>query len=250
LKRLQSTDQERGIIQTNVTNDTTSQLIVAALNEEKGIGSTLKEFTNIMGDVPILVVDGNSHDRTVEVAKDLGANVVFQDGIGKGDALAKGINQMSSNAKYVILTDADYTYPAQYIPNMIEVLDQNPTAGMVCGNRFSGKADDKSFRRQFYLGNKMLTFFHNALIGSELNDPLTGLRVVRAGILKNWNVKSKGFDIEVELNTEVLRQGYSIIETPINYRVRIGEKKLKVRDGSTILKRIILESKSHLLSNW
>jgi dolichol-phosphate mannosyltransferase len=221
---------------------------VAALNEEEGIDSTLREFMSVMGDLPILVVDGNSHDRTVEVAKDLGADIVFQDGSGKGDAIAKGISQMNNKTKYVILTDADYTYPAEFVPSMIEILTQNPLVGMVCGNRFSGKSDDKAFRSRFYLGNKLLTLFHNVLIGVELDDPLTGLRVVRAEILRNWKMKSRGFDVEVELNSEVLKQGYSIVETPIKYRVRLGEKKLKVRHGSTILKRIVLEGNSHLLS--
>ena len=72
-------------------NDVSTQLIVAALNEEEGIGATLREFKGVMGNLPILVVDGNSQDRTVQVAKDLGADLVFQDGFGKGDAIAKGI---------------------------------------------------------------------------------------------------------------------------------------------------------------
>ena len=73
-------------------------------------------------------------------------------------------------------------------------------------------------------------------------DPLTGLRVVRAGILRSWKVKSKGFDIEVELNHHVEREGFSIVEVPIQYRERLGEKKLGVKNGAEILKRIILET--------
>jgi glycosyltransferase involved in cell wall biosynthesis len=227
--------------------DVSTQLIVAALNEEEGIGATLREFKGVMGNLPILVVDGNSQDRTVEVAKDLGASLVFQDGVGKGDAIAKGISLMDNKTKYIVLTDADYTYPAEYVPSMIEVLERTPEAGMVCGNRFSEKTEDKSFHRQFYLGNKILAFAHNVLIGAALDDPLTGLRVIKAEILKNWKIKSKGFDIEVELNSQVLKQGYLIVEVPIKYRARLGEKKLRVRDGSTILKRIISESSAHLL---
>jgi dolichol-phosphate mannosyltransferase len=228
-------------------NDFSTQLIVAALNEEEGIGATLREFKGVMGNLPILVVDGNSQDKTVEVAKDLGADLVFQDGFGKGDAIAKGISLIDDKTKYVVLTDADYTYPAEYVPGMIEVLERNPEVGMVCGNRFGGKTEGKSFNRQFYFGNKMLAFAHNFLIGATLDDPLTGLRVVKAEILKNWKIKSKGFDIEVELNSQVLKQGYLIVEIPIKYRARLGEKKLKVRDGTTILKRIISESSARLL---
>jgi dolichol-phosphate mannosyltransferase len=75
-----------------------------------------------------------------------------------------------------------------------------------------------------------------------MKDPLTGLRVVRWEILKGWRPKSKGFDVEAELNYLVERKGYKIAETPINYRDRLGEKKLKIKHGFTILIRILTES--------
>jgi len=75
-----------------------------------------------------------------------------------------------------------------------------------------------------------------------MNDPLTGLRVIRAEILREWTVKSKGFDVEVELNHHVEKQGYKIIEVPIKYRTRMGKKKLKMKHGAIILKRILLET--------
>jgi hypothetical protein len=94
----------------------------------------------------------------------------------------------------------------------------------------------------FYFGNKLLSLSHSLLNGVNLQDPLTGLRAIRAEILKEWQVRSKGFDIEVELNSEVERRSFGIVEVPIRYRMRLGEKKLKVSDGATILKRILLES--------
>jgi dolichol-phosphate mannosyltransferase len=75
-----------------------------------------------------------------------------------------------------------------------------------------------------------------------LDDPLTGLRVVRAGILRNWKVKSKGFDVEVELNHYVQWGGFGVVEVPIEYRERLGEKKLGVGNGFEILMRIMLEA--------
>ena len=218
-----------------------AQLIVAALNEEQGIGPTLTEFRKL--DIPkVIVVDGHSIDRTVEIAKNLGAEIAFQDGIGKGNAIAKAIEQIDFNIKYVVLTDADYTYPAEYVLEMIEILERNPKVGMVCGNRFSGNIEPKAVRSSFYFGNKLLAFAHNLLNGVSLVDPLTGLRVIRAKILKEWSVKSQGFDIEVELNSHVEREGYIIVEVPIKYRQRLGEKKLKVKHGATILKRILQEA--------
>jgi glycosyltransferase involved in cell wall biosynthesis len=219
-----------------------TQVIIAALNEEEGIGLTISELNKTLKNSRILVVDGRSTDRTVKEAKSMGADVVFQDGLGKGDALAKAVKCSDLTVDYVVITDADYTYPAEYVPKIIKILEENPDVGMVCGNRFSGYLDLKGLNGIFYLGNRFIAFTHSFLNGVQLADPLTGLRVVRAGILKNWNVQSKGFDVEVELNHHVEREGFGIVEVPIQYRERLGEKKLGVRHGAEILRRIMLEA--------
>jgi dolichol-phosphate hexosyltransferase len=219
-----------------------TQVIIAALNEEEGIGLTITEMINVLGNPKVLVVDGKSTDRTIEIAKNLGAHIAFQDGLGKGDALAKALEHLDCTVDYVIITDADYTYPAEYIPEMIQILENNPEVGMVCGNRFHNQFDAKSQPEIFYLGNKLIAFTHNMLNGIPLKDPLTGLRVVRAEILRDWKVRSKGFDIEVELNHHVERKGFTIKEVDIKYRKRLGEKKLRVGNSVEIFKRIILET--------
>ncbi|HKZ39519.1 MAG TPA: glycosyltransferase family 2 protein, partial [Candidatus Hodarchaeales archaeon] len=191
----------------------------------------------------LLVVDGNSVDRTVEIAKNMGADILLQEGKGKGDAMFQGFSRLSSSVRYVVFTDADYTYPAEYIPKMIEVLEQNPDVGMVIGNRFNGEYNqDKSSANRFYIGNKLLAFAQYWINGVKLGDPLSGLRIVRSEILRDWKPRSKGFDVEAEMNALVERGDYQIAEIPIDYRNRIGEKKLKLRHGLGILKRILAES--------
>lgn len=223
-------------------NPYSAQLVIAALNEESGIGPTLKEFLNKLHCPNVIVIDGHSTDRTVDIAKKLGAKVAFQDGCGKGNAIAKALEYIDWNIKYVVLTDADHTYPAEYVPEMIEILEENPQVGMICGNRFSKGIEPKALRSSFYFGNRLLAFAHNFLNGVSLRDPLTGLRVLRSEILREWKVTSQSFDIEVELNHHVERKCYKIVEVPITYRQRLGEKKLKMRHGATILKRILMET--------
>ena len=218
------------------------QVIIAAWNEEEGIGPTIAELKEHLSPLKILVVDGNSVDRTANMAKVLGAEVVFQDGQGKGDAFAKGIKNISTDVNYVIITDADFTYPAEYIPKMIQILEQNPSVGMVCGNRFTEHLDPRALHSVFYFGNRLIAFTHNFLNGVQLADPLTGLRVVRAEILRNWKVQSRGFDIEVELNHRCERRGFGIMEVPIKYRERLGQKKLAIKHGAEILRRIMIET--------
>jgi len=217
-------------------------VIVAALNEEEGIGPTLAELRGVLPDPRFLVVDGRSTDKTAGIAEQMGAQVIFQKGTGKGDAIAQAIRHANSDVKYVVFTDADFTYPAEYLPEMIQILEGNPKIGMVTGNRFNGSLKFSAMRSPFYAGNRFLALTQMLMNGVDLRDPLTGLRVVRWSLLKDWTPKSKHFDIEAEMNHQVERQGYRIVEVQIEYRSRLGQKKLKLRHGFIILRRIITES--------
>ena len=215
---------------------------MAALNEEQGIGPTIEEVNRFLDNPAFLVIDGKSKDRTIQIAESCDAKILEQKGKGKGDAVCFGIEHADFNGKYAVMIDSDFTYPAEFIPEMIRILDKNPDVGMVCGNRFNNKYKMEGMETKFYIGNQILAFTHNFFNGVHLQYPLTGLRVMRWDVLKKWRPKSTGFDIEVELNHFIERQGYKIIEIPIGLRRRLGKKKLNILDGLTIFRRIILET--------
>src|SRR3972149_11855937 len=146
-------------------------VVVAALNEEKGIAPTHEELKHVLTDSHLVVVDGNSVDRTVEIAKNMGADVSLQVGVGKGDAMFQGIKQLHPSTRYVVFTDADHTYPAEYIPKMVEVLDQDPDVGMVIGDRFNGElAFARSLTNPFFVGNRLIALAQHVLDWVKLND--------------------------------------------------------------------------------
>ena len=217
-------------------------VVLAAFNEEEGIAPTICELKEVLCEPHLVVVDGKSSDRTSQLAKDLGAEVILQKGKGKGDAISQGLCHLNGGASYVAFIDADYTYPAKHIKEMLYVLDQHPEVGMVLGDRFSKIYEQESDRNKFYLGNRILGFAHKVFNGVDLNDPYTGLRIVRSDVLKGWKPKSEGFDIEAEINHHVQKLGYKIVELPIKYRKRLGKKKLGFRHGLKILRRIIIET--------
>ncbi len=218
-------------------------VVIATLNEEKGIGPTILELQEVLGNPYVLVVDGRSVDKTVEIAKNLGAEIEIQKGLGKGLAISQGIRRLGSRVEYVVFVDADFTYPAKHIPQMIAILEKNPQVGMIIGNRFSEMFNFRSVINDvFYFGNRLIAFAQHMLNGIKLRDPLSGLRVVRSEIIESWDPKSKSFDVEAEMNFHVERKGFQIAEVPIKYRQRVGDKKLKVKHGVTILKRIFTES--------
>jgi len=217
-------------------------VLIAALNEEEGIGPTLSELRTTLDDPTYLVIDGNSEDNTAKIAQEMGAKVVLQEGAGKGRAIAQALEHIEPGTRYVALIDADFTYPAKYILKMIEILETNPEVGMVTGSRFKGYLDYGRMKDPFYIGNRMLAWTQHIFNGVHLNDPFTGLRVVRSEILRGWKPKSKGFDVEAELNHYVEKKGYQTAEVQIDYRDRLGTKKLKMRHGFKILRRIVTES--------
>jgi glycosyltransferase involved in cell wall biosynthesis len=217
-------------------------VIIATLNEEEGLGPTVVEIQRFLNVPYILVVDGNSVDRTVEIAKALGLKVIFQEGRGKGCALASALNSLKATPRFIVFIDADFTYPAEYLPSMVKILKEKPEVGMVCGCRFDKPFKFANVRSPYYVGNRFLSAAQYLMNGVAMRDPLTGLRVVRWEILRDWKPHSRGFDIEAELNFIVERRGYKIVEIPIHYRDRLGEKKLKIKHGFIILKRIIVGS--------
>jgi dolichol-phosphate mannosyltransferase len=73
----------------------TVSVVIAALNEEEGIGLTLEELQKVLGDPYLIMVDGNSVDKTIEIAKNMGAEVLLQEGKGKGDAMFQGFRRLN-----------------------------------------------------------------------------------------------------------------------------------------------------------
>jgi dolichol-phosphate mannosyltransferase len=108
---------EQGAIKTQSTQ---VAVVLAALNEEQGIGPTIQEIKTVLPNPHLIVVDGNSEDQTAKIAKSLVANVLLQKGVGKGDAMVQGVENLNSTNRYVVFTDADFTYPAECIPKMVK----------------------------------------------------------------------------------------------------------------------------------
>ena len=164
-----------------------TQVLIAALNEEEGIGLTIAEINEYLNNPRILVVDGKSKDNTAQVAKSMGAKVIMQKGKGKGDAIALGLKNLDPDIDSVVINDADYTYPAEHLPQMIRILKENPQVGMVCGNRFNSHFHLIGMRDVFYIGNSLIATAHSILNGVSMRDPLTGLRVIRPEIIRDWH---------------------------------------------------------------
>lgn len=205
-------------------------VIIPVLNEEKAIGVVIDEV--IKAGVPlenIVVVDGGSTDRTVEIARSKGVKVVNQEGKGKALAIKTGLRYITT--PYVLVMDGDGTYPASAIPALYKAIRERD-CDLVIGARLMGK---ESQRLLFRLGNKILTFFFNALFGTSLRDVLSGMYIAKTERMRELGFEMMGFSIEAEIVAHFANLG-RVCEEVIEYRPRIdpSAKKLRVKHGLRI----------------
>ncbi len=210
------------------------RIIIPALNEEESIGEVIEGFKRA-GYSNILVVDGKSTDRTREVAKEKGAEVIVQSGHGKGQAVIEAFQLVEDDV--VVLIDADGTYLASEVERLLEPIKRG-IADHVVGNRLIN-FEKGAFTKLNLLGNKIINFLFRLLYGVDLHDILSGYRALTKDVYKSVNLEKMGFELETELTVESIANGFKIVEVPISYRKRAGKTKLKpVSDGYRIIATI------------
>jgi len=216
-------------------------IILPALDEELTVGKVIDEIPRHDLEregyrVDIMVVDGNSSDRTRQIAREKGAQVILEPRRGKGRAVRTIME--SIEAEFVFMLDADYTYPATYIPEMLEVLRQG--CPVVIGSRLRGGREKGAMRRLNVIGNSMLTWVANILYRTRISDLCTGYWGLRAEVIPELTLLADGFQLEAEIYTQLSKKGYSIAEVPTYYRCREGKAKLSgLKDGINILWMLI-----------
>ncbi|MEW6448481.1 MAG: glycosyltransferase [Bacillota bacterium] len=209
-------------------------IIVPAYNEEQGISSTLKEISEAVSglNAEIIVVDDGSWDRTAELAQRYATMVVKHPfNQGKGAAMRSGYR--AASGKYVVFIDADGTYPASHLLEIVRELEKVDVVFTCRSNR----ENIPCFNR---FGNWLITRLVKNLSGFAGNDPLSGLYGMRRPVLKAIGLESSTFAIETEIVVKVSRSRFSTTEIPIAYRPRLGASKLRpLRDGFRIFRVLV-----------
>lgn len=213
-------------------------VIIPTLNEEKGIGKTIERIPKKrIGSLEILVVDGNSKDKTREIAKKMGARVIIEKRRGYGRAFKTGFQKAIGDI--FITLDGDGTYPVEEIPKLVETLKKEKF-DFVTTNRFEHmEKEAMSFRNKF--GNKVLSVTCNMLFSTPFKDSQSGMWVLSK---KAWNkiknrVKSDGMAFSQEIKIEAYK-ALRCKEVPIRYGKRKGKAKLNAwKDGVGNLSALI-----------
>jgi len=213
-------------------------IVIPTLNECKAVGKVLSGVKNSMDgyEYRVLIVDGHSIDGTDEIARDMGADVIYQRGKGYGDALKTGFFHARKRlgAKVIVMMDADLTYDPKHIPQLVAPI-LNDDADMVVGNRFAGmQKGAMPLVNKF--GNRMLSLVAKLALGLNVYDTQSGMRAFKSELLDSMNLVAVGMPLAMEILAEALSADARICEVPISYRPRVGETKLNpIKDGGRIL---------------
>jgi glycosyltransferase involved in cell wall biosynthesis len=215
-------------------------VVLPAMNEEKNLEHVLPYIPNWVHE--IILVDGRSTDKTVEIAQRLCPNnlkVVHQMGRGKGNALREGFAAASGDI--IVMIDADGSMSPKEIPLYVGALLSG--ADFVKGSRFlqGGGTKDMEFFR--YLGNLGFTLCVRLLFGGSYSDLCYGYAAFWKHTLVKLDLMSDGFEIETEMNVRALRVGLKVVEVPSFEAKRIhGISNLNtMKDGFRVLQQIVKE---------
>jgi glycosyltransferase involved in cell wall biosynthesis len=217
-------------------------LIIPTLNEERNIRTILRELKQL-GYNKILVVDGNSTDGTVEAAKDSGANVLVQEGKGKGFALRQAFSHNAIDFDFAVVMDADGSMNPKEIALLVDTLASG--ADVAKASRFlpGGFTEDMSMLRR--IGNKVLVSLVNMLWSTNYTDLCYGFAAFKRDVVVKLCplLKSKNFEIEAEVFVKVARLGLGVVEVPSGeLRRKYGKSNLhSFKDGFRILRAILAE---------
>lgn len=217
-------------------------ILIPCHNEEKGVGKVIDEIPFVhllrLGYVTeVIVIDNNSTDKTLEVAKQKNVHIIKEKKLGKGNAIKAGLREVSSDTDYIVMLDGDHSYKAKEIPRMVEPLLSN-FCDVVIGSRLGGKLKKGSLKLPNRIANWAFTFFVRQFYRANVTDVLSGYFAWKRSAIMDLlpHLKANGFAIEMEMITKMVKLKHEIYSVPITYSPREGESKLdSISDGFKIL---------------
>lgn len=206
-------------------------VVIPAYNEEHGVGPVVVELLEVLKQNgisgEIIVVDDGSTDKTAQAAAAAGARVLrHRSNRGYGAALKSGITAAAN--EYVVITDADGTYPSKYIP---EILNRLESADMVVGARIGTHVKIPMIRRPAkWALNRLANYMTNARI-PDLN---SGLRAFRRKLaMQYFSILPDQFSWTTTITLAMHCDKYAVTYLPIDYLARRGRSKIVPWDAGS-----------------
>ncbi len=214
-------------------------VVIPTLNEAENLPHVFERMPAEVAEV--ILVDGNSTDGTVHIAKQLWPRLIAvqQTGVGKGNALACGF--WAATGEVIVMLDADGSTDPAEIPRFVAALLAG--ADFAKGSRFIAGGGSEDITRIRRLGNWGLAKIVNSIWGGQYSDLCYGFNAFWRRCLPFVTPDCDGFEVETLMNIRAARAGLRIHEVPsFEYDRRHGTSNLRARrDGMRVLRTIFAE---------
>ena len=195
--------------------------VVPAYNEEATIAATVHAIRAIAGVVEVLVVDDGSTDRTMQAARQSGAEIIrLERNLGKGAALNCGMAR--ARGEILLFLDADLGETAREAEHLLQPLLRGE-ADMAIATFPKAAGRGGGFGFVVRLARKGI----HERTGRWMEAPLSGQRALRRAVLEKCAPLAEGFGVEVALTIDALRGGFTVVEVPTNMRHRVTGRDLR-----------------------
>lgn len=205
-------------------------LLIPAKNESESLPAVLRELNDYQLNV-LVVLEENDYE-TINSIKDYNFKILRQKNLGYGAALIEGIQTI--NTEYLCIFNADGSFEPRDLKPMIDLCKTND---FIFATRYKKNAgsDDDTILTKF--GNFFFTLFGKIFFSLRISDILYNYVLGKTAAFKKVNLKSKNFNICVELPIKVQIKKMKYLDFPSKERSRIaGFKKVnEFRDGFKIL---------------
>jgi glycosyltransferase involved in cell wall biosynthesis len=217
-------------------------IVIPALDEEESLPSVLATIPTVL-DARVIVADNGSTDRTAEVARQGGAEVIEVPQKGYGSACLAGIKHLDRTEPrpdVVVILDADHADDPGALLDFVGRIERGE-ADFVLSTRTQGGAEPGSLTAVQYWGNRLQTLVINTRFRTRLTD-MGPMRAIRFEPLLNLGMVDPTWGWNVEMACKAARAGLRIVEVPVTYRNRLaGDSKISgnwrgvTRAGTRIL---------------
>jgi glycosyltransferase involved in cell wall biosynthesis len=190
--------------------------VMPCLNEEQTVGDCIKKaldcFEKLGIEAEVVVGDNGSTDRSVEIARSMGARVVHQPVKGYGAALQAAIN--GARGRYCIMADCDDSYDWSAMGPFIEKLREGHD--LVMGTRLKGTILPGAMPiLHRYLGNPVLSGIMNVFFHTGVSDAHCGMRGFSKAAYERMKLTTLGMEFATEMVVKASGQGMRITEIPV-----------------------------------
>jgi len=203
-------------------------VLIPAFNEEGAIEETVRVIEaqrEIFDALEIVVINDGSADRTGEIARKLPVTLIeHEKNRGYGAALKSGLQ--TAKFEYILIADADGTYPLEEIPRLAaDALNHD----MVVGARTGAEVHVPMLRKP---GKWIITRLAEYLSGRTIPDLNSGLRIFRKDVAMRFlTLYPDGFSFTTTITLAMMTNHFRVKFLSINYHKRVGKSSIHpVRD--------------------